>query len=224
MDGVAIDSKTYDVVATNWGGNANGWFGFTAGTGSLNNQHQVRILNVQTGSGVSVAENAANGTVVGLASAIDPDRTGTVTYSLTNNAGGRFAIDSSTGQITIGNGSLLDFESSASHTIVVQATDQGSQSFSKTLTINVTNVNEAPIALTNIGTTNLITNGSFETGAFQGTPTGWTASGPGALKIHESASQRMACLLCSRRLGEHGRRNIEPEHHHGGWCDLHAVV
>jgi VCBS repeat-containing protein len=182
LDGVAIDSKTYDVVATNWAGNANGWFGFTAGTGSLNNQHQVRILNVQTGSGVSVAENAANGTVVGIASAIDPDRTGTLTYSFTNNAGGRFAIDNSTGQITVANGSLLDFETSRSHTVVVQATDQGSQSFSKTLTINVTNVNEAPTALTNIGTTNLISNGSFESGSQGGTPTGWTATAPGGIE------------------------------------------
>ncbi len=81
---------------------------------------------------------------MGLASAIDPDRTGTVTYSLTNNASGRFAINSATGQITVANGSLLDFEAATSHTIVVQAMDQGSQSFSKTLTINLTNVNEAP--------------------------------------------------------------------------------
>ncbi len=96
MDGMAIDSKVYDVVATDWGGNANGWFGFTAGTGGLSNQQQVEIVSVQTGGISSIAENSAAGTVVGVATAVDPDRTGTVTYSLTDNAGGRFAINSST--------------------------------------------------------------------------------------------------------------------------------
>jgi CubicO group peptidase (beta-lactamase class C family) len=50
-----------------------------------------------------VAENAANGVVVGLtAQASDPDGD-PVTYSLSNNAGGRFAIDPSTGIVTVAN-------------------------------------------------------------------------------------------------------------------------
>ncbi len=72
LDGVAIDSKVYDVVATDWGGNANGWFGFTAGTGGSANQHQVEIISVQTGGVTSIAENSASGAVVGVAAAIDP--------------------------------------------------------------------------------------------------------------------------------------------------------
>ncbi len=56
---------------------------------------------MQTGGVTSIAENSASGAVVGVATAVDPDRTGSVTYSLTDNAGGRFAINSTTGQITV---------------------------------------------------------------------------------------------------------------------------
>ena len=51
----------------------------------------------------SVNENAVNGTAVGItASASDADATtNTVTYSLTDSASGRFAIDPSTGVVTV---------------------------------------------------------------------------------------------------------------------------
>lgn len=74
-------------------------------------------------SGSQVDENAANGTVVGTVSATDVDSGDVLTYSLTNNAGGRFAIDAATGVLTIANGSLLDYETAASHTIQYRATD-----------------------------------------------------------------------------------------------------
>jgi hypothetical protein len=144
VDGVSIDSKTYDVVATDWGGNANGYFGFTAKTGGASNQQQVEIVSVRTNNVVNVAENSANGTVVATASAIDPDRTGAVTYSLTDSASGRFAVHSTTGVVTVANGSLLNHEANTSHAIVVRATDQGGLTFDKTLTISVSNVNEGP--------------------------------------------------------------------------------
>ncbi len=72
----------------------------------------------------SVAENAANGTLVGItASASDADATtNTVTYTLDNSAGGRFAIDSATGVVTVADGSLLNYEAATSHGIVVRAT------------------------------------------------------------------------------------------------------
>ncbi len=184
LDGVAIDSKIYDVVATDWGGNSNGWFGFGAGTGGATNQQQVEIISVQTGGVTSVSENATAGTVVGMASAVDPDRTGTLTYTLTNDAGGRFAINTTTGQITVANDSLLDFETETSHNVVVRATDQGGLTFDRTLTIGVTNVNEAPTAISVGGGANLLTNGSFESNL-----TGWTSSGTvSALTMAQRAS------------------------------------
>src|SRR5205823_1549955 len=76
---------------------------------------------------VGVAEGAANGTTVGLrASASDPKGTAGgagVIFSLTNDAGGRFAIDASTGVVTVANSALIDFETATSHTVAVQASD-----------------------------------------------------------------------------------------------------
>ncbi len=64
----------------------------------------------QQTTGFTIAENSANTTFIGTLLATDPDAGNTYTYSLTNNAGGRFSIDSTTGQITVANGSLLNFE------------------------------------------------------------------------------------------------------------------
>ena len=94
-------------------------------------------------TGGSVAENSANGTAVGTVTGVDPDAGATFSYSLTNNAGGRFAINASTGAITVANGALLNYESATSHAITVRVTDQGGLTFDKALTIAVTNANEA---------------------------------------------------------------------------------
>lgn len=91
----------------------------------------------------AVAEHAANGVEVGVtALSLDPDGD-PVTYSLTDSAGGRFAINATTGVVTVATGSLLDFEAASSHQIKVQATSGGLSS-EQTFTIDVTNVNEPP--------------------------------------------------------------------------------
>ena len=70
-----------------------------------------------------VAENSPTGTLVGVrAIAIDPDLD-SVTYGLSDTAGGRFQIDPVTGVVSVANGALLDFELSTSHNITVVATD-----------------------------------------------------------------------------------------------------
>ena len=60
-------------------------------------------------SGGSVAENAVNGTATGTVTGADPDAGATLSYSLTNDAGGRFAINATTGAITVANGTLLNY-------------------------------------------------------------------------------------------------------------------
>ena len=92
----------------------------------------------------SVAENATTGTVVGTITGADPDAGDTKSYSLTDTAGGRFAINASTGVITVADGSLLNYEAATSHSLTVQVTDSGGQSYTETFTINLTNVNEGP--------------------------------------------------------------------------------
>jgi len=89
-----------------------------------------------------VLENAPNGSVVGVtAFAADPDGTlNTVTYSLADNAGGRFAIHSTTGVVTVANGNLLDYESATSHTITVLATSADGSTSQTDFTIAVGNI------------------------------------------------------------------------------------
>lgn len=92
----------------------------------------------------TVAENATTGTVVGTVCGTDPDAGDTKTYSLTDTAGGRFAIDLNTGMITVAGGSLLNYEANASHTITIWVMDSGGQSYDETVTMNLTNVNQGP--------------------------------------------------------------------------------
>jgi Ca2+-binding RTX toxin-like protein len=94
------------------------------------------------GAGNEVAENAANGTAVGITvKATDAD-SATLTYSLTDSAGGRFAINASTGVITVADGTLLDFEDADSHSVTVRATDGNGLYTEQTFAIDVTDVVE----------------------------------------------------------------------------------
>ena len=69
-------------------------------------------------------------------------------YALTDDAGGRFAIDGA-GRITVANAQLLDFEQGASHTVVVRVTDASGLFFQKAFAIGVSDVN--PEAVTGGG-------------------------------------------------------------------------
>ncbi|WP_363737436.1 Ig-like domain-containing protein [Sphingobium sp. LMA1-1-1.1] len=99
----------------------------------------------------SVNENAANGTIVGTVSGIDPDAGDTFTFALLNNASGRFALTSA-GVLSVANGSLLNYEAATSHAITVRVTDSFGQFKDQALTVAVNNVNETPNAPDN-GTT-----------------------------------------------------------------------
>ncbi|MCA9063581.1 MAG: cadherin domain-containing protein, partial [Planctomycetaceae bacterium] len=96
----------------------------------------------------TIDENAANGTTVGItASATDDDATtNTVTYSLTDDAGGRFAVNSGTGVVTVANGTLLDRETNASHNITVRATSVDGSTNDTVFTINVNDVDEFDVS------------------------------------------------------------------------------
>ena len=95
------------------------------------------------GAANSVAEGAANGTAVGITVSSSDVNGGAITYTLTDNAGGRFAINASTGVVTVANGTLIDYENTAaahSYSITAQASD-GTLAIAQTFTIGVTNVN-----------------------------------------------------------------------------------
>jgi len=94
-------------------------------------------------SHASVTENLAAGAVVGTLSASDTAGD-TLTYALTDDAGGTFAVDATTGVITTTR--ALDHEALASYAITGTATDSGDLTVTNSFTIAVNDVNEAPVA------------------------------------------------------------------------------
>ena len=103
---------------------------------------------VPSGGPFSLPENSLNGTSVGTVAANDPDAGQTHTFAITGgNTGGAFAINGG-GQITVANSAALNFEATASFSLTVQVTDSGSPPLSGTasVTVNLTNVNEPPVA------------------------------------------------------------------------------
>src|SRR4051812_5163128 len=96
------------------------------------------------GGSLAVDENSPVGTLVGTVTGQDPGDP-TLTYTLTNSAGGRFAIDNA-GHITVANGSLLDYEQNSAHNVIVRATDPGGLFFEKAFTVAVGDVNPELLA------------------------------------------------------------------------------
>ena len=91
----------------------------------------------------SVDENVATGTNVGLpVTATDADND-TLTYTLSGTGAGSFAIDAATGQITVGDSVTLNHEATSQYTVTVEASD-GELADTATVTITVTDVDEAP--------------------------------------------------------------------------------
>ncbi|MEL0614950.1 Ig-like domain-containing protein, partial [Marinomonas arenicola] len=85
-----------------------------------------------------VSEGAANGTevqVTGLA--VDPDGDA-VTYSLSDDHNGAFAIDATTGVVTVADNSKLDYGSDSAPTIDIIATSEDGTTDTGTFTINLT--------------------------------------------------------------------------------------
>ncbi len=95
---------------------------------------------------VTVAEDAAVGTVIGTLSATDPEG-GAVTFSLVSNPWGVVSLDGD--KLVLG--IAVDHEAQSSYDVVVRATDVGGEITDTTITITVGDVNEAPtnVALSN---------------------------------------------------------------------------
>ncbi len=93
-----------------------------------------------------VAENSIAGTVVGTLTASDTDTPlGNLTFSIVGgNESGVFAINAATGVLSIADPSGLDFESLTQITLQVQVSDNQGGIDAETVTINVTDVNDAP--------------------------------------------------------------------------------
>ncbi len=107
-----------------------------------NTEFNVTPVTDSDGAANEVSEIAANGTPVGItALATDGDATDSVTYSLDDDAGGRFQIDPVTGVITIADNTLLDYEAQTSHNVTVRATSTDGSSATQAFTIGLTDDN-----------------------------------------------------------------------------------
>jgi hypothetical protein len=111
--------------------------GFTVSVTDLNEAPSAPIdVNA---SANSILETATIGTAVDItASSTDPDAGDSVTYSLSNNAGGLFAINASTGVVTVAG--ALNYDVATQHTITVQATDKSGKHSETDFTIKVGDV------------------------------------------------------------------------------------
>ena len=99
----------------------------------------------------TVSEGAGPGDTVGTKlAATDVDEGDTLTYSLSGAS--EFVIDD-TGQISVAPRVTLDREDTPSYTATVTATDRLNESDSITVTINVSNVNDPPVAANDTATT-----------------------------------------------------------------------
>ena len=126
------------------------------GTRDLTVQHVGAVGAFTPGNAtdaIEIAEGSSSGTHVTYVRPTDPEvnADGTYTYTLTDDAGGRFAIDNTTGEVTTANGVLLDYESSTSHSISVRVTDAEGGTYDETITISLINVNDAPVITSNGG-------------------------------------------------------------------------
>lgn len=93
---------------------------------------QITLSNTQ------VIEGPVNGAVVGTFSAKDPDSNETFTYTLMGDASGRFELDGDT--LVVKDGSLIDYETTTSHTITVQVTDSDGNNYTTSFTLSVRDI------------------------------------------------------------------------------------
>ncbi|MEZ5830588.1 MAG: cadherin domain-containing protein, partial [Dongiaceae bacterium] len=124
---------TVNVTSTDSGGSSV-TKAFTVNVNDLNEAPSVPVDTDATEN--AILKTAAVGTAVGItASSVDPDKNDSVTYSLFDNAGGMFAIDSATGVVTVA-GALAVGE----HTITVRATDKSGEFGQSDFVVNVSDV------------------------------------------------------------------------------------
>ena len=88
---------------------------------------------------LSVHEFPSNGTAVGTLVAQDPDSSGPYTYELLDDAGGRFVMDGS-GNVSVADGLLIDYEQLSTHMITVRVTDEDGASSDFDVDVSITDV------------------------------------------------------------------------------------
>jgi RHS repeat-associated protein len=126
-------NNSFTVTVTDLAGNQNTY------TRSIYRTSPPTAVNLAT---PQVLENSADDTVIGVLSTSAPDPVDSYTYSLIDDAGGRFKLVGD--KIQVANGSLLNFEVNTQHQIQVQTIDSEGDSYLQSIDISVIDVNESP--------------------------------------------------------------------------------
>lgn len=100
-----------------------------------------------TNGSITIAENTANGTLVhNIASLFsDPDGDALSYVIMGGNTNGGFTLNPVTGDLRVANTAALDFETQPTFSLVIRGKDAGGLYVDITYTVNLTNVNEAPL-------------------------------------------------------------------------------
>ncbi|WP_028023252.1 cadherin domain-containing protein [Enterovibrio calviensis] len=135
LDYETATQHTITVVATSTDGTTSSQ-SFTIDLTDDNSEFTATAITDTDTAANTVSESASVGDSVGVTfNSVDGDGTDSITYSLTNNAGGLFAVDPTTGEVTVAG--ALDYETATSHTITVLATSTDGSTSTQTLTINL---------------------------------------------------------------------------------------
>ncbi|WP_285907335.1 tandem-95 repeat protein, partial [Pseudodesulfovibrio pelocollis] len=121
------------------------------GYGNVVDNVRMYAMTEAPGGAVTVVENSATGSYVASALGADINVNDTLTYAIGDSDGfpgeaAPFVIDPATGVITLAPGASLDYEAKQSYTINVTVSD-GDLATTRQLTINVADVDEAPVAV-----------------------------------------------------------------------------
>ncbi len=81
--------------------------------------------------------NASGGVSVATLTAIDPDSGDTLSYALLGDGGGRFAVDASSGLVTVAGGARLDNQSATQFDLLVRVTDAGGLTLERLFVVNL---------------------------------------------------------------------------------------
>ncbi|MBF9231749.1 cadherin repeat domain-containing protein, partial [Microvirga sp. BT350] len=84
--------------------------------------------------------------VIATLDGVDPDTGETFTFTLAEDASGKFEIVGK--ELKLKDGQSLDYEAAKSHVLKITVTDHGGRSYTKTVTIHVDDVNEKPTGIT----------------------------------------------------------------------------
>ncbi len=114
-------------------------------TVNLNNINDAPVIAAQT---FTIDENSVDSTAVDTVVATDQDTADTLTYSITSGTGSTaFSINSATAVISVADVAQLDYETTTTFGLTVQVADDGTGTLtgSATITVNLTNINDAPV-------------------------------------------------------------------------------